>query len=713
MAKILIVDDHADSRRYMKRLLDHRGHRLCEASDGAEALARAQAEAPDLVISDILMPKMDGFEFVRQLRRRPALAPTPVVFTTAAYEVHQVTDLARACGVRHVLQKPVRPEVALKAVRDALADEPTVTPPPPVERFHEEHIAVLSSRCASQLDVLREQLDALLEHGVDLSWQHDPRRLLANFAGTACKVLNARHAVVTTLDRDGRTVRNFFSAGLNQDAAAQLVASPWWRQSLPALVQRARRHQLSGLAALPGLAAPPVALLAVPILSLAHVYGWLYVFDKNGTHEFSAEDERIAAILAAQVGRVYEHGKLHVQVQRQAEDRRREAVERERLEDQLRQAQKMEAVGRLAGGIAHDFNNLLTVIAGYGDILRTHLAAEETARTYVDEITRAGDRAAALTRQLLAFSRRQVLRPESLDLSAVLPNVERLLRRLIGEDIDLLILPQPDLWAVRADPSQIEQVVMNLAVNARDAMPLGGRLTIEAANVELDEEFAASHVGALPGSYVRLAVSDTGCGMDAATKARIFEPFFTTKDPGKGTGLGLAMVYGIVNQSGGHIDVYSEPGHGTTFQIYLPRDTSVPVAASRTPLPPPRPGTETVLLAEDDDSIRGMAALALRGHGYTVLAAANGPEALRLAEEHAGPIALLVTDVIMRGMSGRQLAEALAVQRPGLRVLFMSGYTDDAILHHGVLEAGIPFLHKPFGPDALARAVRAVLDRPP
>jgi len=381
-----------------------------------------------------------------------------------------------------------------------------------------------------------------------------------------------------------------------------------------------------------------------------------------------------------------------------------------RVEEQLRQAQKMEAVGRLAGGIAHDFNNLLTAIAGYSDLLLLNLPEGEAAHREVLEIRKASDRAAALTRQLLAFSRQQVLQPKVLDLNQVVTNMEKMLHRLIGEDVELITTLASDLGHVKADPGQIEQVIVNLAVNSRDAMPNGGKLILETMNVELDEHYAARHEPAKPGSYVMLAVTDSGCGMDEATKARLFEPFFTTKEVGKGTGLGLATVYGIVKQSGGYIWAYSEVGHGTTFKVYLPREDMVaePVEKEDTPLYSSE-GEETVLVVEDEPMVRDLVRAILSRQGYEVLEAGRGAEALEVSERHQGPIHLLITDVVMPGMTGPELARRLTAHRPATKVLFMSGYTDDAILHHGVLEPGTEFLEKPFTAGALGGKVRNML----
>ena len=388
-------------------------------------------------------------------------------------------------------------------------------------------------------------------------------------------------------------------------------------------------------------------------------------------------------------------------------------TERKQLEEQFHQAQKMEAVGRLAGGVAHDFNNLLTAILGSADLVLESLKPAAAEREEVEEIRKAALRAADLTRQLLAFSRQQVVAPTVLNPNTVVADMDKLLRRLLGEDVALRTVLAPDLATVKADPSQLEQVLLNLAVNARDAMPNGGKLTIETQNVELDQEYVRGHLAAQPGSYVMLAVSDTGVGMDAATQARIFEPFFTTKERGKGTGLGLATVYGIVKQSGGWIWVYSEPGQGTTFKVYLPRVTEPAAPAAPSPARPVSVrGSETILVVEDEEVIRNLVRKVLKANGYTVLVAGTGSDAERVAGAHAGPIHLLMTDVVLPGLNGREVARRLVAQRAGIRVLFLSGYTDDAIVHHGVLDPGVAFLQKPFSPAVLGRKVREVLDSP-
>jgi PAS domain S-box-containing protein len=390
-----------------------------------------------------------------------------------------------------------------------------------------------------------------------------------------------------------------------------------------------------------------------------------------------------------------------------------DVTERKSLEAQLLQSQRMESVGRLAGGVAHDFNNWLGVITGYGELLRKRVASEAHLTRYADEILSASQRAAGLTRQLLAFSRKQVLQPRVLDLNTVIGETETMLRRLIGEDVQLVTVLDRELGAVRADPAQFDQVLMNLVVNARDAMPRGGRLTIETRNVSLDAAYARQHAGVDAGEYVMLAVSDTGHGMPPQVLARIFDPFFTTKERDKGTGLGLSMVHGIVKQSGGHIWVYSEPGYGSTFKVYLPRIDAASAGARVVPedAEPPR-GSETILLVEDAESLRGIIRESLEESGYTVHDARTGAEAVEICKQHAAAIDLLITDVVLPGMNGRELSERVRAIRPAIRTLYMSGYTDDAVVLHEVLGANVAFLQKPFTVDALVRAVREGLDAP-
>lgn len=427
------------------------------------------------------------------------------------------------------------------------------------------------------------------------------------------------------------------------------------------------------------------------------------------TEHLTKEGEKVPVEVSA---RIIEHAGTPavLTIARDITERKAAEKEKEKLEEQLVHSQKMEAIGRLAGGIAHDFNNLLTTILGHADLVLTSAEGSEPLLEDVQAIKKAGERAASLVRQLLAFSRKQVLQPAVLDLNSVVIDMEKMLRRLIGEDIELETVLKPGLHQVKVDPGQIEQIIMNLAVNARDAMPQGGKLTVETANVELSEDYTRRRPMMRPGPYVMLVLSDTGIGMEAETLSHVFEPFFTTKELGKGTGLGLATVYGIVKQSGGYIWVYSEPGEGTTFKIYLPSVQEGEEAVRKPHESSGKGGDETVLVVEDDDMLRNMARNILKRYGYRVLEAQDAETALEASRGHEGPIHLLLTDVVMPGISGRELAERLQSERPAARVLFMSGYTDEAVVHHGVLESGISFVQKPFSPDVLARKVREVLD---
>jgi PAS domain S-box-containing protein len=393
-------------------------------------------------------------------------------------------------------------------------------------------------------------------------------------------------------------------------------------------------------------------------------------------------------------------------------ERKRLDKEKADLQSQLLHAQKMESVGRLAGGIAHDFNNMLHVITGFADLLVRKLPGDSQLSSYVNEIQRAAGRAQDVTRQLLAFSRRQMISPVPSDLNSLVARMSGGLSRLIGEDVELRVEGAEGLWGVSVDPTQIDQILLNLAVNARDAMPDGGKMTIETTNVRLDETYCRRHATAKPGDYVLLAVSDNGIGMNKETLSRIFEPFFTTKEKGKGTGLGLATVHGIVEQNGGFVNVYSEPGQGTTFRIYLPRTLDEGAAAAEAAERPGDMGGGTVLVVEDEESVRRLTAAVVESLGYTVLVAASGGEAIKLFERDEPRIDVVLTDVVMPGMSGRELRDRLERLRPGIRVLFTSGYTGNVIAHHGMLDRGVHFIAKPFGAADLARALRGVLARP-
>jgi PAS domain S-box-containing protein len=843
MATILVVDDRPINREFFSTLLGYRGHRILEAQDGAEALASVKTNRPDLVISDILMPTMDGYEFVRQMRDDPATANIPVVFSTAHYLDREARLLAEACGVTHTILKPAEPEEVLRVVDAALgiSEPPTA---PPAEEFDREHLRLLTDKLAQktqELTRVNERLTALIELGQQLAAERDPLFLLESFCHSARRIIGARNAAIIVLDEGLETVRHFFTSGMQHELASMIGAPPMGRGLFRTLLQEGALLRIKSIKDDPRSEGFPSnhphmsSFLGAAIASSSGIYGALYLTDKLGSDEFSEADERLIAMLVAQVGVAFENARRFGELQRRAaeltqtvsqreraEEELREAnqtlqslvqtsplaiialdldgnvrswnsaaervfgwteneviglriqiipddewdafynslditrkagtftgfettrmrkdgslidvslsaaplvdgkgningsvvviadiTERKHLEEQFRQAQKMEAVGRLAGGVAHDFNNLLTAIIGYSQLALARLHREDPLRREIDEIEQAGQRAAGLTNQLLAFSRRQVLQPQVLDLNAVVANLGKMLERLIGEDIMLVTTLAPDIGFVKADRGQIEQIIMNLAVNSRDAMPDGGRLTIETFNADLDESYTAEHIDARPGPNVVLAISDNGCGIDKETQSNIFEPFFTTKELGKGTGLGLSTVYGIVQQSGGHIGLYSEPGIGTTFKIYLPRLEEGDQKHESGVKQESFEGSETVLLVEDEDSVRELARRILEAYGYAVLEASGSDNALRVCEAHEGRIDLMLTDVVMPGASGRELAQLIAIRHPEISVLYMSGYTDDAIVQHGVLGADTPFLQKPFSPVALARKVRETLD---
>jgi signal transduction histidine kinase len=451
--------------------------------------------------------------------------------------------------------------------------------------------------------------------------------------------------------------------------------------------------------------------LDIPFIIVSGTMGEENAVDamRSGAHDYVLKG-RLSRLVPA-VERELREFKMR-EAHRESERKLKESEEALRQsEGQLRHAQKMDAVGRLAGGVAHDFNNALSVILTYGELVLSSLPPDDPNREDVEEIRRAGQRAADLTRQLLMFSRQQVVAPEVMNLNEVLGGMRRLFDRILGEDVELALVTEPALWMVRVDPSSFDQVIMNLMVNARDALPEGGKLTIETRNTTIDQAFARTHLGAVAGDYAMVAVTDTGTGMDKATLARIFDPFFTTKEKGKGTGLGLSTVFGIVQQAGGGVWVESEPGTGSTFRVYFPR-VAAAVTARRSSAPPlARGGSETILLVEDEEPVRNMLEMVLRRQGYTVLVASDGPSALIASARHMGPISLLLTDVVMPRMSGPELARQIVANRPGIVTLYVSGYTDDSVVRHGIAAGELAFLPKPITPNVLAIRVRELLDR--
>jgi PAS domain S-box-containing protein len=847
MVTILVVDDLSANRALLVTLLRHQGHRLIEAGDGRQGLAAAQAEHPDLVITDVLMPVMDGYELVRQLRLDPATRGIPVVFYTAHYGEREARALALSSGVSYVLTKPAQSQEVLAIVSRVLSGESAtrVSPDtgPLTPAFDGAHLRLLTDKLSEKAGDLRAaiaRLRGLINIGLELGSERDPNRLLERVCVAARDLFGATYVTLGILDRTDRTVQRIVADGA--DAARWIKPGDALSGILATVVaeQRTVRGENPGgdpvALQLPALHPEVQAFLVAPVASLAHVYGWICLVGNEG-RPFTEEDEHLLLALGGQVGRIHENGYFYSVALKRAEELEHEILERRQaehalrtserlnrtlvahlphrilvkdrhsvilfcsanyakdvglapedvigkdafafyprplaeadhaddqdvmdrgivtsveepyplggperwahtvkvpyrdeqghvigilvvfediterrsLEAQYQQAQRMEVIGRLAGGVAHDFNNVLTVIVGHCELLLADFDPADARHADILEIQRAGVRAAGLTRQLLAFSRKEIIQPTLLDLNEVVADMRGMLGRLIGEDVQVVLDLHANLRLFKADRGQVEQIIMNFAVNARDAMPRGGRLTIETANLELDEPDSPIHPSVTPGVHVVLTVTDTGSGMTPQVQARLFEPFFTTKEPGKGTGLGLATVHGIITRCGGSINVHSEVGRGTSFRVYFPQaDAAEPPLDALPPMARSPDERQTILVVEDTEGLRTLAKRLLERQGYTVLLATNADEALELFEQHA-TISVLLTDVVMPGASGPELTRRLVGQRPDLKVIYMSGYTGDAISRHGVLDPDIAFLHKPFTSDTLCRKIREVLDIP-
>jgi PAS domain S-box-containing protein len=816
---VLLADDDPTQRKHALLALTSAGFDVVIAEDGEAAFRLAKERTPDAIVSDVLMPKMDGFALCRAARSDASLAGVPIVLMSA----HYVEDADRALGARFGATRYVSRsggfDVVVRALLDAMVS-PTVKPAiDSAEDLQTQYMrqvthqlerqaamgAGLARRVALQASAL-SVLDGLSD---SLARQLEPETALDETLAECLDAAGLSAGAILLLDAE-RELRLKAHVGSKADlawSAHRDILDEAIRQGglmIPsAAAGRAGEKLLAALGAASALVLPIVArddplgtlLLASNAADLAGAEGDAFVRAARAISRqlgqalalsrlfarLTAAEQRYRVLLEnAQDGiAISTPDGVFLEVNRRAEEmmgrpreqllgRRitefaprsnvalvdevvergggtiapvpltrpdgsvvqvefsstvvdiggeksvlhigRDVSERLRLEDQLRQSQKMEAIGRLAGGIAHDFNNVLSVILCYGETMLGDLKPGDPMRADVEEIRKAAKRAAELTRQLLMFSRQQVVEPKVLDLNDLLIGLDKMLQRILGADVDLVSLPATPLGRVRVDPGSMEQVIMNLVVNARDAMPTGGKLTLETANVFLDETYARQHHGAEPGPHVMLAVTDTGVGMDKATLARAFEPFFTTKATGKGTGLGLSTVFGIVHQSKGHIWIYSELGQGTTLKIYLPRvDAKVDSVRPSQDAKRLR-GSETILLVDDDDALRGVVEEILRKSGYRVISAANAGEALLASEQCAGTIHLLLTDVVMPQMSGPELAKRLGSLRPDMKLLCMSGYTDDSIVRHGVLESQIAYVQKPLMPETLLAKVRDVLE---
>ncbi|MDQ3068857.1 MAG: response regulator [Acidobacteriota bacterium] len=660
-SRVLIVDDERQNRQLLEVMLKAEGYEVTLAANGADALAAVASSPPDLILLDIMMPEMDGFQVTAAIKTNVATRSIPVILVTALDDRDARLQGLKA-GAEDFLSKPVdRVELTVR-VRNLLRLKS-------YGDFFNKYSATLEREAV----VLSGERVATIErHGAAMRASEDR----INYALEAARM--------GVWDIDMATKRLTWSDsmapifGLTQD---QIPASG---DECLALIHPDDQAMVEGA-------------IAKATEARTDYQVEFRVIWPDGSLRWMTGRGRMICAADGTPERLIGVGN--------------DITDRKSLEAQLRQSQKMEAVGQLAGGVAHDFNNLLTAILGYSNFVIDTLEPADERREDMEEVIKAGHRAAALTRQLLAFSRKQVLQPTSVDLNEMVNGMRQMLSRLIGEHVDLVATLAPELGSARADLGQLEQVLMNLALNARDAMPDGGRLSIETADVELDSSFAQG-VELQAGRYVMLAVSDSGVGMDGHTKQRLFEPFFTTKDPGKGTGLGLATVYGIVKQSGGYIWVSSEPGKGASFKVYLPREDA-PGEALRPNAVEDRvvSGTESILVVEDEAAVRLLTCRILERAGYQVIDAPNPKEAEALFEKHEHAFSLLISDVIMPGSSGPAMFARLARKSPSLRVLYVSGYTDDMIVRQGELLAGVEFLQKPFTATALTRTVRDVLDR--
>ncbi len=661
-ASILIVDDEPHNRQLLEIMLRSEGFHLQTAVGGDEALAIVAQQPPDLILLDIMMPGMNGYEVAGHIKGQPATKNIPIIMVSALDD-RKARILGLNAGAEDFLTRPVdRAELCVR-VRNLLR-----------LKAYGDYFGSYSER---------------LE-----------REVLARTTDLVARTKTLEEQSTALRQSEERTTYALGAAGMGLWELDPVSQQLTWSETLPALFGLARAQ------------APT---------NFEGFMAMLHPDDRRSVEESLVRAGRMKTAFQSEFRVVWPDGSTHwiagrARLMDHVEGRPSyflgvciDIGERKTLERQFQQAQKMEAVGQLAGGVAHDFNNLLTAILGYSNFVIETLGSQDPRRADMNEVVKAGQRAVLLTQQLLAFSRKQVLQPTLIDLNALVTGMQPMLGRLIGAQVNLVSILAPDLGTVRADRGQLEQVLMNLVINAKDAMPSGGRLAVETTNVELDDAFAPG-VAIQPGRYVTLSVSDSGTGMDAETKQRLFEPFFTTKDQGKGTGLGLATVYGIVKQSGGYIWVQSEPGQGATLSVYLPRTEGHEAEASHLPDATLVHGMETVLLVEDEDAVRLLMRTMLERAGYRVFDAPNPESAVSLFERHANLFSLLVTDVIMPGSSGPKLFAQLVRQRPELKVLYVSGYTDETIVHEGQLDPDVEFLHKPFTAETLHRRVRAVLD---
>jgi PAS domain S-box-containing protein len=673
--KILIVDDHEENLYLLERMLKADGHQIRPAANGAEAWEILESEEIDLIISDILMPVMDGFQLCRKVKTDQRLQSIPFIIYTATYTGAQDQAFAMTIGADRFIEKPCEPDLFMTAVHEVTVSSGR-SPDIPAPVKEEEALRLYSERLVRKLE--QKMLEA--EREIQARKESESRfRLFTETAPVGVIIVNQDQKAVYI----SRKCIDLF--GYTLDDIPNIEA--WIALAYPdeALRNRVRREWQ--------------AEVDTARATLSEIRPLEYpVTCKNG---------RVREIEF----RMSTNGDLDFIVLTDITQRKQAEAEWRNLQDQLTQAQKMESVGRLAGGVAHDYNNMLSVIIGYAELALDKLKPGEPLHDDLTEIHTAARRSADITRQLLAFARQQTIAPKIIDLNQTIQYMLKMMKRLIGEDIKLTWLPGTGLGKIKIDPSQIDQILANLCVNARDAVSGVGKITIETRAVRFDKAYCDSHAGFVPGEYIMMAVSDDGSGMDKETQDRIFEPFFTTKGVGEGTGLGLSTVYGIVKQNDGFINVYSEPGKGTTFRIYLARHSGPEADSCREEIREiPLSCGETILLVEDETAILKMTEKILKDLGYTVLSAASPLKALDLANDHKEKINLLVTDMVLPEMNGKDLARQVQSIYPEIKILFMSGYTANVIAHHNVLEPGLCFLQKPFSVKDMAVKVREALE---
>jgi PAS domain S-box-containing protein len=677
--KILIVDDNLDDRKVLRYMVEKNRHEAIEAEDGFDGLKKAKQKAPDLIISDALMPVMDGFQFLKEVKQEPSLRSVPFIFYSSSYKEYQDVRLAMSLGAAAYVIKPVDPVELWGKIETLLgADRKEKVPSVPLIKEDAEYLKRYSEVVATMLDEKVRELEKTLE---------ERKRAEESLKKSEAFIKN----ILETVDVGFIILDREYCIESANKAFCSLVALPT-EQVVGRKCYDVAHHQdrpcfETGWSC-------PVRLAFET--GVSHTVSHMQVDEKGAKQYVDLKSYPI-----------FDGSGAVVSVIETVND----VTEKKKLEEQLHQAQKMEAIGTLAGGVAHDFNNILTAIIGYGSLVKLKMDPVDPLQSSIDMILSSSERAAHLTQGLLAFSRKQIINPKPVDLNDIIKNVEKLLRRLISEDIEISTRLSSKNMIVMADVGQIEQVLMNLVTNARDAMPEGGELTITTEEIDLCEDFVAAHGYDKRGKHALITVSDTGIGMDEETREKIFEPFFTTKEIGKGTGLGLSIVYGIVKQHDGNINVYSEPGHGTIFKIYLPLFATHIEVKSAEALSPPRRGTETILLAEDDLEVRNLTKLILADFGYRVIDAVDGQDALDKFRQHAQEIDLLVLDVIMPKKSGKEIYDAIRSTHPDIDVLFISGYTADILHKKGIFDKGFHFVSKPISPFEFLRKIREILDK--